>query len=201
MAVDRWHGLFCGIACCMAPLVAAADGIAGALARDVREFGRAQLHDIQEALGRQVQVKRRDEPDWVRDLSHEDLDPRSQPGEDALQLVIQQDRRDGADLLTLRYPLAERGAVRAYAGAGLSKTVYFAESPDGPALLRHSKRHRSYGAAAEVGADLRISEALMLNAELRWAEMDGDAVLLRAGDGLVGVDPLAVGLSVGWRFR
>lgn len=201
MAVSRWHGLLCGIACCMAPLVAAADGIADELVRDVSEFGRAQLHELQEILGRQAQASRRAEPEWVRDLSHEDLDPRSQPGEDALQLVLQKDRRDGADLLTLRYPLAERGAVRAYAGAGLSKTVYFAESPDGPALLRHSRRHRSYGAAAEFGADLRISEALMVNAELRWVEMDSDAVLLRAGDALVGVDALGFGVSVGWRFR
>jgi hypothetical protein len=36
---------------------------------------------------------------------------------------------------------------------------------------------------------------------VRWADLDDDAVLLRADDGYVGADPLAVGVSVGWRFR
>lgn len=201
MAVRRWHGLFFGLTCCMAPLVAAAEGSGGALMRDVRQFGQARLQQLHEILGRDLRVATRDEPDWIRDVSHEDYDPEAQPGGDDLQLVIQKERRDGADLLTLRYPLAERGAVRAYAGAGLNRAVYFAEDPDGPALLRHSKRHRSYGPAAEVGAELRVNGELMVNAELRWAEIDGDAILLRSEDGLVGVDPVTVGVSLGWRFR
>jgi outer membrane protein W len=41
----------------------------------------------------------------------------------------------------------------------------------------------------------------MVNAELRWAEVDTDATLLRSAEGLVGVDPVSVGVSVGWRFR
>lgn len=57
------------------------------------------------------------------------------------------------------------------------------------------------GAAAEVGAEFRVSRQLMVNAELRWVDLDTDAVLLRSEDGLVGADPLSVGVSVGWRFR
>jgi len=57
------------------------------------------------------------------------------------------------------------------------------------------------GAAAEVGAEFRVSQQLRVNAELRWADLDTDAVLLRSEDGLVGADPLSVGVSVGWRFR
>jgi hypothetical protein len=41
----------------------------------------------------------------------------------------------------------------------------------------------------------------MVNAELRWADIDGDAILLRSEDGLVGVDPVTAGVSMGWRFR
>lgn len=201
MAVRRWHGLYMGLACCMAPLVAAADESGGALAGGVRQSGQAGLQQLHEELDRDVWVTPRDEPDWIRDVSHQDYDPQAQPGGDALQLVLQKERRDGADLLTLRYPLAERGAVRAYAGAGLNRAVYYAEDPVGPALLRHSKRHRSYGPAAEVGAELRVTDALMVNAELRWADIDGDAILLRSEDGLVGVDPVTVGVSMGWRFR
>lgn len=41
----------------------------------------------------------------------------------------------------------------------------------------------------------------MLNADLRWADLHDDAMLLRSGEGIVGADPLSVGLSLGWRFR
>ena len=36
---------------------------------------------------------------------------------------------------------------------------------------------------------------------LRWADLNEDAVLLRANGGYVGADQVSVGLSVGWRFR
>ena len=74
----------------------------------------------------------------------------------AAQLVMQQDRRDGADLLTLRYPLAARGALRTYAGAGLNRAAYFADDAGAPSrMLTRRNRHRSLGAAAEVGAELQ----------------------------------------------
>lgn len=99
---------------------------------------------------------------------HENIDPGGQPGADSAQLIVQQDRRDGADLLT---------------------------------LLTRRQRHRSTGAAAEIGAEFRVSQQLMANAELRWADLDADAVLLRGEDGLVGADPVSVGVSLGWRCR
>lgn len=95
-------------------------------------------------------------------------------GEVAAQLVMQQDRRDGADLLTVRYPLLSRDPLRTDAGAGLNRAVYFSDDARAP---------------------------VMLNAELRWADLDESAILLRADDGYVGADPVAVGVSVGWRFR
>jgi outer membrane protein W len=67
--------------------------------------------------------------------------------------------------------------------------------------LRGRNRHDSYGAAAEVGAELQVSERLMINADMRWAELDESAALLRSDYGPVGADPVTVGVSVGWRFR
>ena len=94
---------------------------------------------------------------------------RRAPGDDSAQLVLQQDRRDGADLLTLRYPLAERGPLRTYAGAGLNQAVYFEDGGE-PAIMSRRNRDRSLGAAAELGAELRLSERLLLQADLRWAD-------------------------------
>jgi hypothetical protein len=201
MAVRLFHALVCGLAGCVAPALAAADATDGPWVRDLWQQGEVKLHELRDFLGRQLTMTRRDEPDWILDLSHDRIDPGIQPGADAAQLVVQQDRRDGTDLLTLRYPLAQRGAVRAYAGAGLNQTGYFPHASEGPTLLTRRVHDRSLGPAAEVGAEFRVSQQLMVNAELRWAELDTDAVLLGSAEGLVGADPVSVGVSVGWRFR
>jgi hypothetical protein len=201
MAARIFHVLVCGLAGCIAPQVAAADATDGPWVRDLWQQGQVQLHELREFLGRQLTMARRDEPAWILEVSQERIDPGAQSGTDAAQLVVQQDRRDGTDLLTLRYPLAQRGPLRTYAGAGINQAVYFADASDGPILLTRRQRQRSVGAAAEVGAELRVSQQLMVSAELRWAELDGEDVSLRSGDGLIGADPVSIGVSVGWRFR
>ena len=109
--------------------------------------------------------------------------------------------RDGADLLTVRHPVATAGRLRAYAGVGLNRAVYFAASDTGPTFFDRRNRHRSLGAAAEFGVEVQLSERAHLNADVRWIEIDGDAIALRVNDGLVGADPVSFGISVAWRFR
>jgi len=140
-------------------------------------------------------------PDWLRALSrHTPLDPAAAP-DDSLLLVVQKDRPDGTDLVTLRYPMVTRGGLTAYAGAGLNRTVYYAESPEpGTTALSGPTRHRSLGAAAQVGAALRVGSQLTLNADVRWAELNSQAAVLLGADGPVSADPVTVGLSLGWRF-
>jgi outer membrane protein W len=57
------------------------------------------------------------------------------------------------------------------------------------------------GPAAEVGAELNLSEHVRINADLRWADLDARASVLRGDRGPVAADPVAVGVSVGYRFR
>ncbi|HET9693896.1 MAG TPA: hypothetical protein VFP48_05900, partial [Steroidobacteraceae bacterium] len=68
---------------------------------------------------------------------------------------------------------------------------------------RFSKRNRStsMGMAAELGAELQFSERVRVNADLRWADLDGRARALRAEQGPVAADALMLGVSVGYRFR
>jgi hypothetical protein len=186
-----------GLALCGATPCVTAGGIGNELAADTQAAGVAR---IQEFLKQQFSAVRRKHPDWIIEQSHDAIDPRTRPGEDSAQLVLQQDRSDGADLLTLRYPFAERGAMRAYAGAGLNQTVYFEDGGE-PAIMSRRNRDRSLGAAAELGAELRLSERLLLQADVRWADLDEQAALLRSEDGLVGADAVSLGVSVGWRFR
>jgi outer membrane protein W len=192
-----WLAALLGLALCGASHGVAAEGTGNEPAEDTQSAGVARL---QEFLKHQFSAIRRRRPDWIVEQSHGEIDPQARPGDDAAQLVLQQDRRDGADLLTLRYPLAERGALRAYAGAGLNQAVYFEDGGE-PAIMSRRNRDRSLGAAAELGAELRLSERLLLQADLRWAELDEQAALLRSEDGLVGADALSLGVSIGWHFR
>jgi hypothetical protein len=180
------------------PFVAAADPAPTEAVREAWQAGQSRLHEL---LARTLTVVRRDRPQWLVEQSHAAIDPDTPAADTVAQLVVQQDRRDGAELLTVRYPLAERGPLRTYAGAGLNRAVYFGDNDGVPMMLTRRNRQSSLGVAAEVGAELQVSRQLMVSADLRWADLDDDAVLLRADDGYVGADPLAVGVSVGWRFH
>jgi hypothetical protein len=185
------------LALCGASHRVAADGNANGIARETPPSFPTRM---QEFLKHQLGLVRRKRPDWIVEQSHEKIDPQSHPGDEAAQLVLQQDRRDGTELLTLRYPLAEHGAWRTYAGAGLNQAVYYEDGDGQPAIMSRRNRDRSVGAAAELGTELRLSERLVLQADVRWAELDDEAVLLRSEHGLVGADSVSLGVSIGWRF-
>jgi outer membrane protein W len=57
------------------------------------------------------------------------------------------------------------------------------------------------GPAAELGAELALSAHVRISADLRWADLDERASVLRGDSGPVAADPLAVGVTVGYRFR
>lgn len=198
MIAKRWHGALLAGFLCAAPAVAAAEDSAVGRVRDAVGTGTARLQDV---LARHLPFVRRSRPDWMLEQESDAPDPEAAASVDAPQLVLQEARRDGTDMLTLRYPLGTRGPLRAYAGAGLSQAVYYGSGTGAPELVALSDRERTLGAAAELGAELRVSPRLMMNADLRWTDLHEDAVLLRSERGLVGADALSVGVSVGWRFR
>jgi opacity protein-like surface antigen len=139
-------------------------------------------------------------PDWIRRTSSA-MPDRFRPATDEWYVALQQQRGDGADMLTLRYPLPDLGPFNTYAGAGLNRTTYYAASTTGATWMTGRNRHRALGAAAELGAELRLTDRLRMNADLRWLDLAADASVLRSADGLVGADPIALGVSLGWRFR
>ena len=138
-------------------------------------------------------------PEWLRRQSRSisDVEPQSP---DQYLVVLQRHRSDGAQLLTLRVPLAEFDTLLAYAGAGLNRTVYL-EQPDWRSPDTGGGRHRSIGAAAELGAEWHVSPQLAMSADLRWIDLADGADFLRTGDALIAADSVAIGFNVGWRFR
>lgn len=142
-----------------------------------------------------------DAPDWLQHLSQRKPAAAS-PAAGAAYVVLQDDRADGMDVVTLRYRLAGEGALRAYAGAGLNHSRYFVDDPAaGPSLLTRHNRRSDLGATAELGAELALSDQVHLNADLRWADLDERADLLHTAYGPVVADPVTLGISLGYRFR
>jgi hypothetical protein len=145
---------------------------------------------------------RDDVPDWL----HHERKGRAwqQPERDAgaAYVVLQEDRPDGMDLVTLRYALLRQGALQAYAGAGLNHAQFYVdEAAAGPSMLTRRNRHAAVGPAAELGAELALNARVSLNAGVRWCDLDERADLLRGSFGPVAADPVTLGVSVGYRFR
>jgi hypothetical protein len=145
---------------------------------------------------------RDDMPDW---LHHQRAGrvptPRESVAGDAY-VVLQDERADGTDLITLRYALVQQGAVQAYAGAGLNHSQFYVdEAAAGPSMLTRRNRHAAIGPAAELGAELTLNERVRMYADVRWVDLDERADLLRGAYGPVAADPLTLGLSIGYRFR
>jgi hypothetical protein len=144
-----------------------------------------------------------DVPDWLHHQSRQDRAstlPAREAG--AAYVVLQEDRVDGTDMVTLRYGLGRQGPLRAYAGAGLNHAQYYVDDDAaGPSLLTRRNRHAAVGPAAELGAELALNDRVSVNADVRWADLDERADLLRGSYGPVAADPVTLGVTVGYRFR
>ncbi len=145
---------------------------------------------------------RDDVPDW---LHHERKGRASEQPEraaGAAYVVLQEDRPDGMDLVTLRYAMVRQGALQAYAGAGLNHAQYYVEeAATAPSMLTRRNRHAAVGPVAELGAELALNARVSLNAGVHWCDLDERANLLRGTYGPVAADAVTLGVSVGYRFR
>lgn len=197
MADKRLQALACAIILALAANAAVAEGNSSGSSSGAAPPGYAVLQDL---LG-QLSFVRRNSPAWIREQSREPGDEDDTAPGDSLHVAIQTERPDGVDLVTVRYPLVGRGTFRAYAGAGLNRTIYYARDEAAPELVTHRHRSRSVGAAAEVGAEFRPNERLLVSADLRWAGMSDDAARVSRDNLLLDADPISLGVSLGWRFR
>ncbi len=207
MADRSWRSLIVGVLVLCTTTFTFAGADAGAAERDQ---GTRQLHDLRlgdlrhplrEPGMRDFAKPKHSRPTWFRNVPHHGFESQPRQPADGLQLVLQRKRRDGPELLTLRHTVATAGPLQAYAGVGLNRAVYFVAPTAAPMLFDKRSRHRSVGGAAEVGVELRMTENVHLNAELRWIDIDRDAIAIRTKHGLVAADPVTFGVSLGWRFR
>jgi hypothetical protein len=145
---------------------------------------------------------RDDVPDWLHHQRKGRASEQPERAACAAYVVLQEDRPDGLDLVTLRYALVREGALQAYAGAGLNHAQFYVEeAAAGPSMLTRRNRHAAVGPVAEIGAELALNARVSLNADVRWCDLDERADLLRGLYGPVAADPVTLGFTVGYRFR
>ena len=97
-------------------------------------------------------------------------------------------------------------AFQPYVGAGLNYTLFFDESfaqSSRDAGFSDIDLDSSFGITAQAGFDYMIDEKWLVNASVRWIDIQTDATFDlngAAGSVDVDVDPFVYTLSVGYRF-
>lgn len=104
--------------------------------------------------------------------------------------------------LTVQYHFDGMGAFKPYVGAGVNYTRFSSVSwdPAVRAALDPSIEKDSFGFALQVGADYEISKNVYLNLDIKKVQIRTDVSSFGNKVGTFKVDPLLVGIGVGYRF-
>ena len=110
-------------------------------------------------------------------------------------------------LSVIYYPLEKNSAFQPYVGAGVNYTWFFDDK-----LSSHAEGNGfngldlkdSWGLAALVGMDYMLTDSLMLNAQVRYIDIDTEATSNHAALGKVkvdvDVDPFVYMVGLGYKF-
>ncbi|MEH6567184.1 MAG: OmpW family outer membrane protein [Halopseudomonas sp.] len=109
--------------------------------------------------------------------------------------------------VTLQYfPLDTKSAVQPFVGAGINYTAFFDEeftSANKQAGFSDLELDDSWGLALEAGVDYQLTEHLLLNASVWYADIDTEASFKVAGVNSsvdVDIDPFVYMLGLGYKF-
>lgn len=100
--------------------------------------------------------------------------------------------------LLLQYHFTDLGAFKPYVGVGLNYTIFYQTNNilGGAASIKNN----SVGFAGQVGFDYALTKNWQLNVDLKWIQMATDVSVLGNKVGTVNLNPLTVGVGVGYRF-
>ena len=104
--------------------------------------------------------------------------------------------------LTAQYHFTDLGGFKPYIGAGVNYTrissVRF--DSDVVALLNPTVKHNSFGLALQAGVDIPLAKNLYLNVDVKKVQIRTDVSSYGTKVGKFKVDPVLVGVGLGWRF-
>ena len=111
-------------------------------------------------------------------------------------------------LSAVYYPLDSKSAFQPYIGAGINYTWFFDEKVSSGAKSGGFKNLRvknSWGWAAQIGADYMLTDNLLLNAQVRYIDIDTEAYVNNTALGIrarvdVDVKPWVYMVGLGYKF-
>ena len=98
--------------------------------------------------------------------------------------------------LTLQYHFTDLNGFKPYVGAGVNYTKITGDHLDSP----YSLDSKSYGAALQVGVDVPLTKQVSLNFDVKKVYIQTDVYSNGAKAGTLKLDPVLVGVGVGYRF-
>ena len=102
--------------------------------------------------------------------------------------------------LTLQYHFAPTATVRPYIGAGINYTRISGVSLSAGPGATLGLENDSTGLALQAGLDYKLSGNMFLNFDIKKIYIQSDVTLNGAKISTLKLDPLAIGVGVGWRF-
>jgi hypothetical protein len=119
---------------------------------------------------------------------------------DGIRVVADRHLWDRPDTVALRHDFAPDTEFPLFCKAGIDRAVYLeSRAALSPFSALSTRRQRSVGIMAEVGASWRLTGQLKVETGLHWMGPTGDARLVRTDAGWVGGDPVTLTLSLVWR--
>lgn len=104
--------------------------------------------------------------------------------------------------LLLQYHFTNFGGFKPYVGAGINYTHFSSVrfAPAVQAALNPSIDKSSWGGALQVGVDVPLSKNLYLNLDVKKVFIKTDVFSAGTNVGTFKVNPVLVGVGLGWRF-
>lgn len=103
--------------------------------------------------------------------------------------------------LTLQYHFLPDSQFRPYIGAGINYTRITNDDLTVPGVTKLHLENDSWGGALQAGFDVKLGKSLFLNLDVKKIYIRSDVTAPGLGKiSHVKVDPLAVGIGIGWRF-
>jgi outer membrane protein len=99
--------------------------------------------------------------------------------------------------LTAQYHFLPGAGINPYVGAGVNYTLLSSVSLLGGAA---SLEHDSIGLALQAGVDFKLDKNWSINLDLKKVQIRSDVKISGARASEVKVDPLLIGVGVGYRF-
>jgi outer membrane protein len=102
--------------------------------------------------------------------------------------------------VNLQYHFNPAGKIRPYVGAGLNYTVFFNEHAGSGAVVNKVEYKNSIGYSFQAGVDYALTDKISLNLDVKKLLLDTDVTVNNAIHSSVDIDPLLIGIGVGYRF-